>query len=309
MSALNVAPNTYEANEEQTNAKPPLNTQHSNEIFANSLLHSYESIIRFRINKEEVGKKDSKCEQSSDFKLNGVTWKLEVCKKNVDTVDYASVGLVSTFDGDTASWSCEAEANVKLLPLKDGDKIIEGKIKSFTYSKATPSKPNEKFIEWKDLNDKYLKDGEAFFEFHVKTKSPDRSPRLEQTTAKFNVRVKQINQLGNEYSNEVVVRGIRWQIMASKMTEHFAVFVIANENDIDTDAKWEVTAEIKLLSNNKEKFKKKKFSKALFDWTQTSWGYVNFLKWDEFIKVENKYVQNNAALLEIELIVNPKPSS
>lgn len=306
-------------NEQQMFVNQPLNTQYGNSA-GNSLLHSYESIIRFKVNKDEIVKKDyskEPCLESSEFNLNEVTWKVQVCKRKVTVKedekekeeDYASVELVSMFSGETATWSCNAEVDVKLIAIKEGKDDLKNKIKDFTYSKKNSVGKNEKFIKWDDFNDDYLKEKMATFVFNIKTKSLNRSAQLEQTTAKFHLRVKQVSSLTSEFSNELTLRGIRWKINASKLDNHFAIFVVANENDIDTDAEWLVTAKVKLTSTKDDKTIEREFNNKDFNWSRTNLGFKTYLEWSKFTDKNNGYIRNNAALIEIELEVKPKPKS
>lgn len=297
--------------EEKMFANQPSNEQYGSEV-GKSLLQSSESMVRFKIIKAEVEKNEKKCLESSEFKLNDVIWKVKVCKKAVeenekDEVEYASVELESEFKDETATWSCDAEVGVKLIS-KDG-KHKEGKIDKAAYNRKNSERRNEKFIKWEDLKDNYLDNDIATFDFNIVTKSLNRSPKLEQTTAKFMLRVKQINDKLSEYSNELIVRGIRWKIYATKIADFFAIFVVANDNDIDTEAKWSVTANIKLLSTKEGgTAKERKFTNEIFDWTRTNLGFTKFLEWSEFMKAENGFVRNNAALVEIQLDIEPKTS-
>lgn len=280
----------------------------------NSLLNSYESVIRFKVNKKEVGNEKEKCAESSEFKLNEVTWKVKVCKKPIkendkdDPKDFASVELHAVFKDETSTWSCNADVGVNLIAVKSGAQNKDGKIENFTYSKKNSVGKNEKFLEWSDFNDNFVDKDMATFAFNIQTKKLDRSPQLEQTTAKFLLRVKQVNDKLYEYSNELVVRGIRWKILAAKIADFFAIFVVANENDIDTKEKWTVTANVKLISSKDGKTMDRKFTDKEFDWTQTNMGFTKYLEWSEFTKQDNGYVRNNAALVEIELEVKPKTS-
>lgn len=296
--------------EEKTFANQPSNEQYGSEA-GKSLLQSTESIVRFKINKDEVVKGTDKCRESSEFKLNDVAWKVKVCQVKVgeesEQIAFASVELEAVFKDETATWSCEAEAEVKLID-KDGKHKVD-KIASFTYSAKNNVNSNGKFIEWDDIKGGFLVKDTATFEFNVKTKSLNRSSKLEQTTAKFMLRLKQIDDKLSEYSNELTVRGIRWRAYATKIGEYFAIFVEANENDIDTEAQWAVTTNFKLLSTIKNgKAKERNFKDKPFDWTQTNRGFKKFLEWSEFMKEDKGFVRNNAALVEITLEIKPKTS-
>lgn len=295
--------------EQNTITYQPTNEQYGSEA-GKSLLQSSESTIRFKVNKGEVDKAGEKeeCLKSPEFKLNDVIWMVKVCRKEDHQTKYVSVELESVFKNETITWSCKAEAEVKLTAKKEGVEEKKGKIESTPFSRKNSVKGIDKFIKWEDF-DKYLDQETATFEFNIKTESPNRSERLEQTTAKFMLRIKQINDKLSEYSNELTVRGIRWQVYAAKLGDYFAIFVKANENDIDTKAKWAVTTNFKLLSTPKDgKPKERQFTDEIFDWTRTDLGFTKFLEWSEFMKSENGYVRNNAALVEILLKVEAKAS-
>lgn len=307
---------TNEANEDQPHTNQPSKAE-SNAV-GNSILHSYQSVVSFKINKKSIesSRDDEKCAESVEFKLSEVAWKLKVCKhvenkededydEESKNVPYAKVELISVLAGNAATWSCVAEVDVKLIALKGEHKT--GKIASATYSKSALSHHNGKFIKWDELNENYLKDDMATFEFNVQTSALNRSPVLEQTSAKFLLRLKQVNKFGSQYSNDIDIRGIRWQVFAAKVSEYLQIGVLANEDDLDTETDWDLTADITLFSKKSDKNVHRKFPKPIqIDWTSTSVGFSKYLKWDDFTKAENGYVQNNAALLEIELVVQKK---
>lgn len=275
----------------------------------NSILRSFENTIHFRFNKNLI-KSSPKCVPAAEFQLNELPWRISVCSKaytegenEEPKIDYVEVELEAIFTENTTTWSCEAESQFKLIANNGTAK--GGKIKNSKFSKSDSKQTFQKFLLWKEFVKNYVKDDFATFDFNTRTKSLDRSPLVEQTTAKFHVRLKQVGKFGYQYSNELVLRGIRWQIFALKGADHLQIGALANENDFNTEIKWNVTAYVSLISKNSEKTKQLKFKDIEFSWARTSYGFPKVLAWDEFVKAENGYVQSNAALLEIELIVNP----
>lgn len=308
LGTLKTVPLDYKLTENRAEVFQPVSFRQTNEI-VNSRLHTFEEIVKFKIDPTEIGSKIGGCAESNDFILSGISWKVKVCITDELLSNDAIVELVSNLIGDTETWSCQAEATVKLLSPQKTGKPHKGELKSFTHSKAEPSNSLKKFIKWDVMKKKYLMNGVATFEFDIKTKIPNRSPKSEQYTTKFQVRAKQVRSLGEQYSNEVVVHGIRWRVLTSKMQDNFAVFICANENDTDITKSWKVSATIKLLSADKDKSISKPVPETTIDWTQTKLGHTDFMKWDEFTNKEKKYVQNNAALLEIELTVHINSNS
>lgn len=272
-------------------------------------LRTFEEIVKFTIDPAEVARKDKECDESYSFLLNEISWKVKICRSDGFYDRTAVVELISNFTGDTETWSCEAEAIVKLFSPKQNGNTIEHNLKSFTYSKANPSNALKKFVKWDEMQENYTANGIATFQFEIKTKIPNRSPNLEQITTKFQVRAKKVLNLGEQYSNELTVHGIRWKVLTSKLQDNLAIFLCANENDVDVTKSWKASAKITLLHANKDNSLSKSISETILDWSQTRFGISDFMKWDEFTNKDKKYVQNNAVLFEIELNVQLNSNS
>lgn len=263
-------------------------------------IHSSKSTVRFKLH-VKGGKLD--CAESNEFEVHFVTWKVRACKKTGSRGVVLAVSLLSVFQGDTEAWTCEAEAAFELLPVAGGNSL-ENRFGYFNFSSVTPSQGFPEFVTWDDLTEKYLADDIATFDITITTKTPNRIPGFVRTSTKFNMRVKGLSKLGDQYSDEVIVRRIRWRVRAMKMGEYFAVFVYANENDLDIDFSWDVTVSFRLLTLGKEKQAPRIASNKPINWTKSSLGFSKFIKWSELFDPKKELVVNDATILQVELSVS-----
>lgn len=270
-----------------------------------SKLYSFESIIEFELNVRELQESAiAKCIQSAKFKLNDVTWKIQACR-NFDSshsIDNVDMSLVSIFDGDSAAWSCEANASFKLLAM-DGEESIVQSFDYYNFNADESVRTIDDFVSWDDFFEKHVEEDHAIFVITIVCRTINRAARLDESFAKFDVRINNINRLRDEYSNELIVRGMRWKVFTTKSKDHFAVFVIANADDMAINLSWKVSATFRLLSLAKNEVASKSFSNVIFDWTNSNWGFVDFLKWTDLMDQSKQFVKNNKAILEVELTV------
>lgn len=277
-----------------------------------SKLHVFESVVRFNLHESDFGtSKSDECILSPVFEVHYIGWKIQACKSHNNIADMGdnelTVKLISVFNGKTEAWSCEAEAKFKLL-AKEGFNAEETRMAYFNFHSRNIKSIEKPLVTWDKLKTKHMIDGIAMIDVTVKVKPPNRLTEIQHTSTKFQMRILELTNLNEVYSEEALVRGIRWKVSASKRNEFLDVFVMANEDDMDLDYSWNVTTIFSLISMDAEKTKTKKFSNVQFDWTNTNWGFVEFIKWADLTNESNQFVKGNAALLQIELNVD-KPKS
>lgn len=282
-----------------------LSTNGLNSINGISKLHTFENIVQFGMNVLEIDKTNERCLESVEFELHDVTWKIRSCK-NYDITNvkktWLDVSLIAVFSGDTLKWSCRAKANFKLIP-EGNEKPLESNFDYYNFNRAESSKKINDFITWDELIDKYVVNDEATLEVAISTLVPNRAPNLERTSAKFEVRVKQLSKLDRQYTTEEIVRGIRWRVLATKMNDHFAVFVYGNDDDMDIHSTWEVSATFRIMSTDGKNSVSKNFSSKKFNWMRSSFGFESFYKWSDLFDPSRSFVIQDATILEIELNV------
>lgn len=283
---------------------------------ANSTVDCLETVFRFKFDIEHLNTREI---ESPEFSLSKVNWKIKLRKRstseNNNDANVLDVFLVCAALSDVCStWSCEVQANFKLLSLNSSENDIEKSLSKKEFNNRCLSHGIHKFIEWSELVDpknSFVDENEAIFEIEILTNPLNcvKSMKMEQTSTKLRLIVENVSKLGNTYSPEVMVRGIRWKIQTKKEDEHFAVYLWAVEDDMDISWTWEVEYSFKLLSfNNKVEPIDCKSTSDLFRWGTPSWGYGKLIKWSEFVDPKRRFVRNDTAILQVQFtVMPPKP--
>lgn len=266
-------------------------------------LHSLESVVEFELDVRKLQEIRVLCIQSAKFELNDVTWKIQACKDGERDNSVLHMSLVSIFEGDSAAWSCEANATFTLLSI-DGENSIVLSFDYYNFNKDESVCTIDDFIEWDNFFEKHVHEDRAIFEIAIKAKTPKRAGKLDESFAKFDVRIKNVNQLGSAYSNELIVRGIRWKVRTIKSDEYLGVFLFANGDDMGIDVYWNASATFHLISPTTNQTVSRSFSKISFDWTKLSYGFSKFIKWIDFMDPNKKLIVNNHAIIKVELSVS-----
>lgn len=265
-------------------------------------LHSYETVVEFELNADRLeAANNPKCVESSTFELNDITWKIRACREG--QIKRIDISLVSLWDADSAAWSCEAAATFKLL-AKDKEEPIVKSFEHYKFNKDEPMQTIQDFVVWEDFTEKYVTGEHAIFEITISTKTPNRAAKLDESFAKFDVRLKNVNNLGFEYSNELIVRGIRWRVLTMKVNDHLGVFLFANGDDMGIDVSWKVSAAFHLVSQTTKNVVSRSFSDISFDWTNLNHGFYKFIEWNEFINPKKQFIDNGKAVIKVELTVS-----
>lgn len=284
---------------------------------ASTTLDCLETIFRFKFNIESL---DAGEFFSPEIKLSKLSWKVKLCKR-IKCVNNCDESFIDIFlvcepspDISISKWSCKVCAVVKLLPFESADKAIIKRMPKKEFSNKCLLHGIYEFCSWNDFVDaknRYINEGEATFEVEILTNPLNciKTMAMEQTSTKLRVIVENVSKLGNSYSPEVIVRGIRWKIQTRKEDDHFAVYLWAVEDDMDMNWCWEVEYSFKLLSfNSKIEPVDCKTTSDVFRWGTPSWGYGKLIKFTEFMDPRKRYVRNDTAILEVKFAVKaPKP--
>lgn len=275
-------------------------------------LADMEQLVRFTVNVNEI---QSDCLTSSEISLNSMPWHIKLCRTSsdnpidydIDGICYVDVELVSPFNEYKVDFACEAQAIFKLLPnnKKNGTPIIRNITKQ-KFDHSNPSYEFESFVEWKQLLNEYTTKNEATFEILLSTGPASRKLMLEPISSKFLVIVGKVDNSEESYAPEIVLRGIRWTIMTERVHEFYTISLTAKTDDIDTYWATNVAVTITLLSDLKEK-SRTTANIYTYDWKNLV-KRQEFIRWNEFMDPDNKFVENDAAMFRVELsVAPPKP--
>ncbi|XP_031632842.1 uncharacterized protein LOC116346777, partial [Contarinia nasturtii] len=270
-----------------------------------------ETVFRFKFNIDRLKLGEI---ETPEIKLSKLHWKIKLNKRstsesNNDT-DEIDVSLVCepSSDINKTIWSCNALAVFKLVSSKQ--EIVKT-LSNKEFNSKHLSHTINGFVPWNELlnvENQYMNENEVSLDIEIQTNPLCciKAMAMEQSSTKLRLIVESVSKLGNVYSPEVILRGIRFKIQTRKEDEHFAVYLWAVEDDMDMNWCWEVFYSFKLLSfNNKVEPIDCKTTSDIFRYGCPSWGYGRLIKWSEFIDPKKRFVRNDTAIIEIEFTVKP----
>lgn len=278
-----------------------------------SEINCFKTVNQFKFNVDNLNSAEF---TSPEVILSQVHWKIKLSKRTTGETNVLDVALVASLSNDEtiAEWSCEARAVFKLISFDSENNVVK-QITKQEFTKDCTSHQIREFIRWNELtdaNNRYFreKDNEATFEVEISTNplKCQKPMAMETTSADLHVFIKNVSKLGYSLSPEVIVRGIRWTIKTKKEAEHLAVYLWADQSDMDMNWSWEVESSCKLLSfkDNVEPIVRK--ATDVFRWGVPNWGFPKFIKWSEFCDANKRYVYGETAIIEFRFVVKaPKP--
>lgn len=268
-----------------------------------------ETVCRLSV---ETSNLNTRAVYSQEIDLNNLKWKVKFSKKSTGGAKgdgYLAIHLESLFNGDAVKWSCEAQAAFKLLQ-KNGqaENCVVKYLPKTTFDHMHSSHGVENFIKWNSFLEQFVQDSRATFEIEITTtplkRKRDVAQVMDRMSAKFAVIIENALKLEKCFSSKLVLQGVHWQVQVQRNGEFVAVFVLGDENDIDDNWFYNVTAKFTLLSFNRDvpsfcNEYKREFGKV----RGFSWGYSKFIEWSHFVDESKKYISRNKAKLLVELKV------
>lgn len=271
-----------------------------------SVINPIENVIQLVV---DVNDLELNCIESPDYILNALPWKIKLCKSIVDSNNtkrnVVNASLESPFGDYMSKWSCKAGAIFKLFPKnRKNDEIIVKNITKDTFDSMSTSQGIDEIVSWETFLDKYVLENEALFEINISTESPYRKVETELTSVKFHVFAENITKPGIFSSPRVVVRGIHWNVSIGKQGNSLAIYLHADENDMDPNESMEVTATMTLMPmDDSVQPESGQFTRLFGKRHNTNRGFSDLISWDKFIEPNNKFIENDTATFLVELSV------
>lgn len=271
----------------------------------------FRSVIQFKVTESSI--ETGKCSESSEIKLEDVAWKIQLCKRETGDNDnkkiVADIFLVSAFTDETSKWSCEAKADFVLKNISTENGEIKKTLDQKKFTISTPKYGHESFVDWDNFKNNYAKDV-ATFEITLDIMPPNRVPQLDQISTVFYFKVPDVHRYtspNGTRSKDVNLRGVNWHYKAMKAKnkkgeDTFAIYLYANQDDMDLNYQWKTNTTITLISTKKEKNVSRSIAYE-YHWRDLVFGYTEFLDWKTFIADDNGYVVSDGAIFQIALKV------
>lgn len=269
---------------------------------ASSKLNSFATTFRFTMETSRLTKTPI---VTPSIELNGVQWTVQFKYKNHNL----DIHLIPNFDHATVD-SVEVEASYKLLQRIDREDKTFAKFLTKRLIEKQNAKPltMEKFVNWNDFKLNFEYQQQATIEIEIITnplKRKDLRPPhgLDVMTKKALIELENLNAMDQKVAAEFELRDIKWSIYTEKKNGSLAVYLKANEKDLEK-LSWEVHATLTLLSfdNNVESIQHT-FTHS-YGVASPMRGVEKFISWTDLFDQNKKFVLNDKANLFVDIKVD-----
>lgn len=269
----------------------------------NSTIKSWATIFQFICNVEEL---ESKTVESPDIQLSDLLWKIVFRRRQVGANIYVlDICIVAKYVDSSAKWMCEAEAAVRLSNGINRSDKFEKRIVKQRFSHEFPTYFMHDFLHWNEFCDRFVQDRKASFEIELSASPLNLivPSELTQSYTKMQVALENISRLHENWSPEVVLRGVRWKVHTVKGNDGLGVFLMGVEEDFGLYWSYEVHATIKLISFDRNIEAIEGRFIHVFHCSSHEFGYKKFINWNNLMNEKNEYVKDDTANLVLEIKV------
>lgn len=251
---------------------------------------------------------------SPEMSIHGIRWNV-ILRKETDDNDKASLGVHLHCAKDVSSnWSLAGSASFKLLPFSKDINPLEYHISPTVFDSSHNTVGESEFISWNDLFDgakHYVKNDAIQLQINVTAEDPNDPNRSRLnfdcigkcceigSLAIFRQSVTNIENLMAVRSPKFTLRGLPWVLQISRdRLSYVGVSLDLGENI--ENISYKMTMSIKLMSSKNGVRPIEKCDTAEHKCTMEL-NVVKVMSWDELLKPENGFVNNDCITFEIEL--------
>lgn len=249
---------------------------------------------------------------SPEILIHGIPWKVRIIKMREGEVQSLAVHLFCASKDESPNWSLWGMASFKLLPVTDDANTIEYHTPQYAFDASGTGLGTSSFIKWNDLfaqDNKYVKDDTINLEITVSAENPNDPNRscvnfecLHKGCDNSNyakLKVTNVLNLVTVKSPIFMLRGLPWQIQISKTCEsHLGVQLLLIKDSGKEPTK--ITMSIKLVSSKANVHPIKKCITNQYK-LSTVTPTKPIVSWDELIKPQNGFVNNDSITLSIKI--------
>lgn len=269
-----------------------------------ALLSRFGTIFNFTANVDVL---ENDCLEISELEFFNIIWTIKLWKGAGNALQFS---ISSDCGNNGTKWFCEASIILKIRHVENSEYFVE-KVSRFKFSDEKPSYENEHLIDWHTFLNSYVKDkNEIFFEIEFIMNPPlKQTQSIDAFYTRFHVFFNDVNR--SSYSPTTIVRGVQWLVGIEKTNENgikkLAVYLHADEKDLDMNWSWPTEVTIKLLSFSNEVDPIQYHFTHHYRRGAPNLG-CKLISWDDLIDSNMKYCYNNAINLEVTINVEqPKP--
>lgn len=280
-------------------------------------------VFHFEVSVEDLQKGQNEI-LSPEIVIADVPWKIKLVKKTVQTGnenrDVLCVFLLCLprHEATTETWSIEAKCCFSLVSFETNQTLFEREMPKTEFRNDISENGLDNFISWNELvnpESQFIQNNEIIIKCKIGVSPMKRffPSKLQATEANFQFSIQNVKNLNEKYvySNDIDLRGLKWNVSASKDCEYLSLFLHCSETEkIDLNWSYHVTFSFKLLPFDTAivALERKCFNNYRHNGMK-GWGYKHLIEWSKLMDVTNRYVENDEIVIEVYVKVDPaKPA-
>lgn len=259
--------------------------------------------------------------ESSEFYIHNIPWQIRVKKHTVKNslAVYFCCSEIDDNDEDSLNRTAPARITIKLIPFDGEKKAFEFDVSPRVFSPSDNFWYGEpEFIQWGDLmrdENKYVRNDTIQLEIRITVEDPNSLNKSilkcesigkscgRGSSATYRLTVTNVEKLMAVRSQQFIVRGLSWTLSLYKHQK--STLGIRWTYESSEDISYKIKMSIKLLSStNGVDPIEKCVTDQLEPGEDGDLEKPDIISWDELLKPENGYVNNDSITLEVELKVN-----
>lgn len=259
---------------------------------------------------------EENCTKTPSFTLSDISWKVRICKT---LLPGKSENLDVYLEADIRDKSIAVEAkgifNIRRNTNNLND-VFQNSMDWKTFTADNPSHVIRNFLMTTFYTD-YLSNEKLRFNIDITTKPMEKIDveyETDYVATKIRAVINSVHRLNNAAYNvstpDIVLKGIKWNVVVKLHNESLVVIINADENDLETDFQTRITATIRLLPYSYNRTGQTpeplKFEINPTFYKGSSSHRVILLPWSKFIAPNTNYIIKDTASLLVDIKVGSK---
>lgn len=251
---------------------------------------------------------------SSEDYIYGIPWQIKVKKKILNAEPSLGVFLHCTKKNVSADWTQVASATIELLSFGDNVNPVVHNLEPFIFDNSRIGSGIFSLIKWCDLFDdtkNYVKNDAIILDVKIMPENPSEEKKSRMIfeisykccekngLAEFRLVVTNIEDLMVVRSPRFIYRNVDWYFIVYKdSSNHLGLYL--SQKSAPENFSCELNMAIKLVSTKPEKRPIEKNRTKNIGYNMY-FVMNNLVSWEELLKTENCFVQNNSITIEVKL--------
>lgn len=250
---------------------------------------------------------------SPEIVVQNVPLKINPTKLTFGSRDWLGINLYCAIEDESPDWSHAVSTTIKLVSL-NGNNIIENfQTCSFVFDCSYPKFVSAVF-EWEDLfkpENNYVKDDTIKMKIHIVVADPkEKNPSkmlfetikkscAEGCSNKYRLTITNIDKFMAVKTPRFIVRNLPFVLMINRRITKLSAELFNSTSTADNSCKLQMS--LKLISSKGDMKSIEVFCREVLFKKGTLPYMEPIVSWDELIKPENGFVNDNAIVIEVDI--------